>query len=149
MTKNVEIKWVKTRGNENLSIIPLSFLSDMRRPMWVADRGVRVLDDSNGSGSSLERQRVNHRKLDKRVRSLERNLPATSTAFPLHLPQMSNPCTNAGVTVFGPNIRGNPPRAVYQRSSRKITHSITTNPSHLPADLTLPYLSPKQVRLWT
>ena len=55
MTKNAEIKWVKTRGNENLSIIPLSFLSDMRRPMWVADRGVRVLDDSNGSGSSLER----------------------------------------------------------------------------------------------
>ena len=39
MTKNAEMKWVVTKGNENLSIIPLSSLSDMRRPMWVADRG--------------------------------------------------------------------------------------------------------------
>ena len=40
MTKNAEMKWVVTKGNENLSIKPLSFLSDMQRPMWVADRGL-------------------------------------------------------------------------------------------------------------
>ena len=39
VTKDLEMKWVVTKGNENLSIIPLSFLGDMRRPMWVADRG--------------------------------------------------------------------------------------------------------------
>ena len=39
MTKNVEMKWVVTKGNENLSIKPLSFLGDMRRPVWIADRG--------------------------------------------------------------------------------------------------------------
>ena len=39
VTKDSEMKWVVTKGNENLSIIPLSFLSDMQRPMWVADRG--------------------------------------------------------------------------------------------------------------
>ena len=39
MTKDSETKWVVTKGNEILSIIPLSFLGDMRRPMWVADRG--------------------------------------------------------------------------------------------------------------
>ena len=39
VTKNLEMKWVITKGNEILSIIPLSFLGDMRRPMWVADRG--------------------------------------------------------------------------------------------------------------
>ena len=39
MMKNAEMKWVITKGNENLSIIPLSFLGDKRRPMWVADRG--------------------------------------------------------------------------------------------------------------
>ena len=39
MTKNAEMKWVKTKGNENLSIKPLSFLGDMRRPVWAADRG--------------------------------------------------------------------------------------------------------------
>ena len=39
MTKNAEMKWVVTKGNENLSINSLSFLGDMRRPMWVADRG--------------------------------------------------------------------------------------------------------------
>ena len=33
------MKWVVTKGNENLSIIPLSFLGDMRSPMWVTDRG--------------------------------------------------------------------------------------------------------------
>ena len=38
MTKNAEMKWVVTKGNENLSIKPLSFLGDMRRPVWVADR---------------------------------------------------------------------------------------------------------------
>ena len=39
VTKNSEMKWVVTKGNENLSIIPLSFLGDMWSPMWVADRG--------------------------------------------------------------------------------------------------------------
>ena len=39
VTKDSEMKWVVTKGNEILSIIPLSSLSDMRRPMWVADRG--------------------------------------------------------------------------------------------------------------
>ena len=39
MIKNAEMKWVVTKGNENLSINSLSFLGDMRRPMWVADRG--------------------------------------------------------------------------------------------------------------
>ena len=39
VTKDSEMKWVVTKGNENLFIIPLSFLGDMRRPMWVADRG--------------------------------------------------------------------------------------------------------------
>ena len=39
MTKNMEMKWVETKGNENLSIKPLSFLGDMQRAMWVADRG--------------------------------------------------------------------------------------------------------------
>ena len=39
MTKDSEMKWVVTKGNENLSIIPLSFLGDMRRLMWVTDRG--------------------------------------------------------------------------------------------------------------
>ena len=38
VTKDSEMKWVVTKGNENLSIIPLSFLGDLRRPMWVADR---------------------------------------------------------------------------------------------------------------
>ena len=38
MTKKAEVKWVATKGNENLSI-PLSFLGDMQRLMWVADRG--------------------------------------------------------------------------------------------------------------
>ena len=40
MTKDSEMKWVTTKGNENLFIIPLSFLGDMRKPMWVADRGL-------------------------------------------------------------------------------------------------------------
>ena len=39
MTKDSEMKWVITKGNENLSIIPLSFLGNMRKPMWVTDRG--------------------------------------------------------------------------------------------------------------
>ena len=39
MTKNAEMKWVVTKRNENWSIIPLSLLGDMQRPMWVADRG--------------------------------------------------------------------------------------------------------------
>ena len=39
MTKNAEMKWVVTKGNESLSIIPLNFLGDMRRPLWVTDRG--------------------------------------------------------------------------------------------------------------
>ena len=40
MTKSAEMKWVVTKGNENLSIKPLSFLGDMWRPVWVADRGL-------------------------------------------------------------------------------------------------------------
>ena len=39
VTKNSEMKWVVTKGNESLSIIPLSSVGDKRRPMWVADRG--------------------------------------------------------------------------------------------------------------
>ena len=39
VTKDSEVKWVVTKGNENLSIIPLSFLGDMWRPMLVTDRG--------------------------------------------------------------------------------------------------------------
>ena len=39
MTKNAEMKWVVTKGNENLSIKPLNSLGDMWRPMWVANRG--------------------------------------------------------------------------------------------------------------
>ena len=39
MTKDSEMKWVITKGNVNLSIIPLSFLGDMWRLMWVVDRG--------------------------------------------------------------------------------------------------------------
>ena len=39
VTKNSEMKWVVTKGNESLSIIPLSFSSDIQKPMWVADRG--------------------------------------------------------------------------------------------------------------
>ena len=39
VTKDSEMKWVITKGNEILSIIPLSFSGDIRRPMWVADRG--------------------------------------------------------------------------------------------------------------
>ena len=37
--KDSEVKWVITKGNENLSIIPLSSVGDKRKPMWVADRG--------------------------------------------------------------------------------------------------------------
>ena len=40
VTKDLEMKWVITKGNENLSIIPLSSVGDKRRPMWVADRGL-------------------------------------------------------------------------------------------------------------
>ena len=40
MTKNVEMKWVITIRNENVSIKPLSFLSDIEEPMWVTDRGL-------------------------------------------------------------------------------------------------------------
>ena len=39
VTKNSEMKWVVTKGNENLSIIPLSSVGDKWRPMWVANRG--------------------------------------------------------------------------------------------------------------
>jgi len=39
MTKNVEMKWVKTIRNENVSIKPLSFFGDFEEPTWVADRG--------------------------------------------------------------------------------------------------------------
>jgi len=30
MTKNVEMKWVVTKGNEHMSIKPLNFLGDIR-----------------------------------------------------------------------------------------------------------------------
>ena len=50
VTKDSEMKWVITKGNENLSIIPLSFLGDIRRPLWVADRGSELLrSDPTGS----------------------------------------------------------------------------------------------------
>ena len=39
VTKILEMKWVVTKGNKNLSIIPLSSVGDKRRPMWVVDRG--------------------------------------------------------------------------------------------------------------
>jgi len=39
MTKNVEMKWVVTIRNKNVSIKPLSFLGDIEELMWVADRG--------------------------------------------------------------------------------------------------------------
>jgi len=39
MTKNVEMKWVVTKGKENVSIKLLSFCSDIRGPMWDRDRG--------------------------------------------------------------------------------------------------------------
>ena len=39
VTKDSEMKWVITKGNESLSIIPLSSVGDKRIPMWVADRG--------------------------------------------------------------------------------------------------------------
>ena len=39
VTKDSEMKWVVTKGNESLSIIPLSFLGNIWRPMWVAVRG--------------------------------------------------------------------------------------------------------------
>ena len=39
VTKDSEMKWVVTKGNENLSIIPLSSVGDKRRPMWVAIGG--------------------------------------------------------------------------------------------------------------
>jgi len=38
MTKNVEMKWVVTIRNENVSIKPLSFLGDIRGPVWGRDR---------------------------------------------------------------------------------------------------------------
>jgi len=38
MTKKVEMKWVITIKNENVSIKPLSFLGDIEELMWVADR---------------------------------------------------------------------------------------------------------------
>ena len=38
VTKDSEMKWVVTKGNVNLSIIPLSSLGDIWRLMWVANR---------------------------------------------------------------------------------------------------------------
>jgi len=38
MTKNAEMKWVVTIRNENVSIKPLSFLGNIRGPMWGRDR---------------------------------------------------------------------------------------------------------------
>jgi len=39
MTKKAEMKWVVTKGNENVAIKPLSFLGDIQCLMWVTDRG--------------------------------------------------------------------------------------------------------------
>jgi len=54
-----------------------------------------------------------------------------------------------GATAFGPGIGGNPARAVYQRSSRKITRAVAANPSFVNGDPTTPYPTPEQVRLRT
>ena len=78
--------------------------------------------DPNESGSSLERQRVDHRKLDKKVRSLSETFQQLPLLSPQRLPQMSTSRHTPGATVFGPGIRGNPPRAVYERLSRRICH---------------------------
>ena len=148
VTKDSEMKWVVTKGNENLSIKPLSFLGNMRRLMWVVDRGLEFQMIRMG----LDRVwNVNVLTIGSWIKGKvsERNLPATSIAFLLCLPQMSNSHNDAGATVFGPSIRGNPPQAIYQRSSWKITHTITTNPPHMLVDLTMLYLSPEQVRLRT
>ena len=78
------MKWVVTKGNENLVHHTIEF----PRRQVEADVGcrqeVRVPDDPNGSGSSLERQRVDHRKLDKKVRSLSetfQQLPLTGDKY--------------------------------------------------------------------
>jgi len=39
MTKNVEMKWVVTKGNKHVSIKLLSFLGDIWGPMWDRDKG--------------------------------------------------------------------------------------------------------------
>ena len=69
-------------------------------------------------GSSLERQRVDHRKLDKKVRSQSETFQQLPPLSSQRLPQMSTSRNTPGATVFGPGIRGNPPRAVYERLSR-------------------------------
>ena len=66
MTKNAEMKWVITKGNENLSIKPLSSSATYGGRCGLQIRGSEFRVIRMG----LDRQRVNHRKLDKRVRSL-------------------------------------------------------------------------------
>ena len=39
MTKNLEMKWDKTKGNKNVSTKPLSCSGDIRSPVWGSDRG--------------------------------------------------------------------------------------------------------------
>jgi len=77
--------------------------------------------------------------LDKKGKVSERILPATSTATHQRLPQMSSSQITPAASRFG-----NPPRAVYQRSSRKITRAIATNPPFVNSDPTTPYPTPDQ-----
>ena len=116
MTKNAEIKWVITKRNENLSIIPLSFLGDMRRPMWVADGGSEFRMIRMG----LDRRSVDHRKLNKRVRSLSKTfqqLPLLShNAYRKCLTHTTTPVPPSSVPVSGetclvPSMNGSPTRS--------------------------------------
>ena len=43
MTKNVEMKWDKTKGNRNMSIKPLSPSGNSWSPVWGSDRGSESL----------------------------------------------------------------------------------------------------------
>ena len=121
MTKDSEMKWVVTKGNEHLSIIPLSFVGDKRRPMWVADRGSEFRMIRMGLDRVWNVNVPTIGSLDKKVRSLSETFQQLPLLSPLSLPQMSTSRNTPGATVFGPGIRGNPPRAVYERLSRKIT----------------------------
>ena len=115
MTKNAEMKWIVTKGNENLSIIPLSFLGNMWRPMWVANRRSEFQMIQMG----LDRRRVDHRKLNKRVRSLSetfQQLPLLShnayhkclTLAITPVPPSSVPAS--GETLLGLSTNGSPVR---------------------------------------
>ena len=149
VTKDSEMKWVVTKGNESLSIIPLSSIGDKRRPMWVADRGSEFRMIRMG----LDRVwNVNVLTVGSWIKRLGFWVKPSNNfdCFPHNaLPQMSSSRNTPGATVFGPGIRGNPPRAVYERLSRRITRSIATNLPHMPADLTTPYPTANEVRLRT